>query len=210
MARVRSNHGFGVTLGQDDSFFLSDDYTGYTDPVPVATTVDTSYQNDLIPVPAAPAPPAIWVNAPAVSAPASYLLPSNMQTVKYADGSTGFFDPADGTYYDSQGNDVTGYVQNYGGAKVTGTASASQIAAAEGLSTPGAAPRVTVPGGVPGAAAGASPSLAQSIMSALTSPGVRSGTPLAYGTPTIAGMSLGSIAVLGLGALLLVSMMGRR
>ncbi len=93
------------------------------------------------------------------------LLPQNMQTVKYADGTTGFLDPSDGTYYDSQGNDVTGYVQNFGGASVTGTATAAQIAAAEGIAppstgllstitsalAPGPSPRVTVP--VPGAAA---------------------------------------------------------
>jgi hypothetical protein len=95
------------------------------------------------------------------------LLPQNMQTVKYADGTTGFLDPSDGTYYDSQGNDVTGYVQNFGGATVTGTATAAQIAAAEGISppstgilqsitsalAPGPSPRVTVP--APGAAAAA-------------------------------------------------------
>jgi len=93
------------------------------------------------------------------------LLPANMQTVRFADGSTGFLDPSDGTYYDSQGNDITGYVQNFGGATITGTATAAQIAAAEGITppsssitqaivsalAPGPSPRVTVP--VPGAVA---------------------------------------------------------
>lgn len=88
------------------------------------------------------------------------LLPASMQTVRYGDGSTGFLDPSDGTYYDSQGNDVTGYVQNYGGAAITGTATAAQIQSAEGISSASASvsnalqsifspsPRVTVPSGV--------------------------------------------------------------
>lgn len=103
------------------------------------------------------------VMVPPPVAPSSLMLPSNMSAVTFADGTKGFFDPADGTYYDSQGNDVTGYVQNFGGAKVTGAASAASIAAAEGISAsapksssgvsitlpslgPGAAPRVAAPG----------------------------------------------------------------
>ena len=88
---------------------------------------------------------------------ASTMLPQNMYAVTYGDGSTGFMDPTDGTYYDSQGNDITSYVQNFGGAKVTGTATAASIQAAEGLAAPsvlqsisnalapGPSPRVTVP-----------------------------------------------------------------
>jgi len=64
------------------------------------------------------------------------MLPAGLLSVTYADGTTGFFDPADGTYYDSQGNDITGYVQSFGGAKIGGPASAAAIAAAEGLPAP--------------------------------------------------------------------------
>src|SRR5579864_9843825 len=65
------------------------------------------------------------------------MLPAGLLTVKYPDGTTGFFDPTDGTYYDSQGNDVTGYVQNFGaaqGIEIGPPATSAQIAAAEGLS----------------------------------------------------------------------------
>lgn len=108
-----------------------------------------------MPLPLAPQP---------IVGPASgYMLPSNMMAVTFGDGTKGFLDPGDGTYYDSQGNDVTGYVANFGGAKVTGTASAASIQTAEGITpasssvaaaaikaagaalAPGPAPRVTVP-----------------------------------------------------------------
>jgi hypothetical protein len=87
-----------------------------------------------------------------------YKLPSGMLAVKFDDGTSGFLDPADGTYYDAQGNDVTGYVQNFGGAKILGPASAQAIAIAEGTDgttrvptpspaqlPPGPSPRVSVP-----------------------------------------------------------------
>jgi hypothetical protein len=82
---------------------------------------------------------------------------SGCQGVRFADGTQGFLDPADGTYYDSQGNDVTGYVQNFGGATVLGPASPADVVAAEGLPPtvvrqpspmqlpPGPSPRVSVP-----------------------------------------------------------------
>lgn len=98
------------------------------------------------------------------------MLPANMQTVRFGDGTTGFLDPSDGTYYDSQGNDVTSYVQNFGGVTVTGTATPAQIQAAEGIAppptgllqtltnalAPGPSPRVTVPGATPAPAPPAS------------------------------------------------------
>lgn len=122
------------------------------------------------------------------------MLPANLQTVKFADGTTGFLDPADGTYYDSQGNDVTGYVQNFGGATITGTATAAQIAAAEGITppsssllstitsslAPGPSPRVTVP--APGAGV-AAPALTL-------------------------GLSTETIAIAGVGLVLAMMMMG--
>ena len=108
-----------------------------------------------------PSPVPVTVPSP-LPLPSSLMLPSNMQAVTYKDGSKGFLDPADGTYYDSQGNDITGYVQNFGGAKVTGPASAAAIAAAEGIPVssgvrppvvvnlpPGPSPRVAVPGAMP-------------------------------------------------------------
>jgi hypothetical protein len=72
------------------------------------------------------------------------------QAVLFADGTHGFLDPADGTYYDSEGNDITGYVQNFGGAVVLGPADPALIRAAEGLPAPGGLPpgpssRTTVP-----------------------------------------------------------------
>jgi len=122
------------------------------------------------------------------------LLPQNMQTVKFADGTTGFLDPADGTYYDSQGNDITGYVQNFGGATITGTATAAQIAAAEGISPP-------------------SPSLTQSLVNALApgpSPRVTVPAPgAAVPAPALSlGLSTETIAIAGFGLLMMMMMMG--
>jgi len=113
--------------------------------------------------PAPPAPPSPGTPSfPVVGLPASLVsaappaydpgLPTSMLAVKFADGSNGFLDPTDGTYYDDQGDDITGYVQNFGGATVLGPASAASIAAANGVALPavvapaspaGAAPRVS-------------------------------------------------------------------
>jgi hypothetical protein len=122
-------------------------------------------------------------------------LPSNMYTVTYGDGSTGFLDPSDGTYYDSQGNDVTGYVQNYGGATVTGQATAAQIQAAEGI-------------------APAAPSLLQSITKALApgpSPRVTVPTTPAstQAMPTIGGISISTLMLGAVGLVLVMSLMNR-
>src|ERR1700685_626511 len=97
--------------------------------------------------------PASLQSAPPVVPPAyDSGLPANMLSVKFADGSIGFLDPTDGTYYDDQGDDITGYVNNFGGATVLGPASAAAIAAANGVavaavippaSPAGAAPRVS-------------------------------------------------------------------
>ncbi len=89
-------------------------------------------------------------------------LPANLLAVKFGDGTSGFLDPADGTYYDAQGNDVTGYVQNFGGTSVIGPASQASIDAANGVEPtgpthggvpqglpPGPSPRVQNPGSYP-------------------------------------------------------------
>jgi len=79
-------------------------------------------------------------------------LPANLLAVQFGDGTSGFLDPADGTYYDAQGNDVTGYVQNFGGTSVIGPASQASIDAANGVPQglpPGPSPRVTNPGSYP-------------------------------------------------------------
>ena len=76
---------------------------------------------------------------------ATAMLPQVMLAVQFDDGTKGFLDPGDGTYYDDQGNDITGYVQLFGGAKVVGQASAASIAAAEGIP----APTTGVPAGLP-------------------------------------------------------------
>src|SRR5271166_3909837 len=127
-----------------------------------------------------------------VALPSAFALPANMYAVQFGDGSTGFMDPTDGTYYDAQGNDVTSYVQNFGGAKVTGTATAAQIQSAEGIAptgllstiasalAPGPSPRVTVP-----------PT-----------------TPVAAGAvPTIGGISMETLALGGLGLLAVMMIM---
>lgn len=118
----------------------------------------------LIPAPVPGVPAGYNYQTGEVMPASQYMLPSNMLAVTFGDGTKGFLDPADGTYYDSQGNDVTGYVQNFGGAKVTGAASSGSIAAAEGISAPvpksaapalppGPAPRVTTATASPAAAA---------------------------------------------------------
>jgi hypothetical protein len=58
---------------------------------------------------------------------------SGCSSVTYGNGQTGFFDPNDGTYYDSQGNDITAQVAAYGGAKVGGAANPALVAQAEGI-----------------------------------------------------------------------------
>jgi hypothetical protein len=214
MPTVATNFGLGLALrgmGQDDDDF---DFGDYLDPTstsympttaPVAPVDLSTYLN-----PVAPAPVVGPVVSATPSLPASTLLPSNLQTVKYADGTTGFFDPADGTYYDAGGNDVTGYVSNFGGATITGTATQAQIQAAEGISpaTPGAAPKVP-------AVKTPSPSLLQSLTTALMSPAATMPTaakPATAAAPaaTIAGMNLGSIMMLGLAGLALVLVVGRK
>lgn len=200
MPVVRSHHGLGLGLvGQDDSIDLTDfgDSSYYDGSSAIDMPAST-------PVSIATLAPSPLVLAPS---PSSIMLPSNMQTVSYADGTSGFFDPADGTYYDSQGNDVSGYVSNFGGAKITGAASAAQIAAAEGISTPGAAPRVNAP--IP---TGALAQLATALVGSSTA-GAKKVTPAAppaSASGLIAGMSLSSILLLGGGALLVMAMMGGR
>lgn len=79
--------------------------------------------------------------------------PPGLLSARFADGTVGFFDPADGTYYDDQLNDITGYVQNFGGASIGGPADPRLIAAGEGITgpptytglPPGPSPRVPVP-----------------------------------------------------------------
>lgn len=110
--------------------------------------------------PAAPAPPSpgtpsfavVGLPASLVSAaPPTYDpgLPTSMLAVKFADGSSGFLDPTDGTYYDDQGDDITGYVQNFGGATVLGPASAASIAAANGVAVPAVVPPASPAGAAP-------------------------------------------------------------
>jgi hypothetical protein len=72
-----------------------------------------------------------------------------MLAVQFADGSKGFLDPTDGTYYDDQGDDITGYVQNFGGATVLGPASAASIAAANGVALPAVVPPASPAGAAP-------------------------------------------------------------
>jgi hypothetical protein len=110
--------------------------------------------------PDAPAPPSPGTPSfPVVGLPASLVsaappaydpgLPTSMLAVKFADGSTGFLDPTDGTYYDDQGDDITGYVQNFGGATVLGPASAASIAAANGVALPAVVPPASPAGAAP-------------------------------------------------------------
>src|ERR1700727_1037088 len=92
--------------------------------------------------------PAALQAAPPVVPPAyDSGLRANMLSVKFADGSIGFLDPTDGTYYDDQGDDITGYVNNFGGATVLGPASAASIAAANGMAV-----AAVVPSAAPGRA----------------------------------------------------------
>ncbi len=95
-----------------------------------------------------PGLPAALMSAP-MPAPADPGLPGGMLAVKFADGSNGFLDPTDGTYYDDQGDDVTGYVQNFGGATVLGPASAAAIAAANGVALPAIIPPASPAGAAP-------------------------------------------------------------
>ncbi len=116
-------------------------------------------------------------------------LPANMLSVKFADGSFGFLDPTDGTYYDDQGDDITGYVNNFGGAQVLGPASAASIAAANGVAV-----AAVVPAASP---AGASPRVSTSAP--------------ASASPTLAATQSDAMYVLGAGAfLLLMSLMGKK
>ncbi len=206
MPRVRAHHGLGFALlGQDDfdpSDYLPDDY-GTSSPDPMNIVSST-------PAPVFSTPTLMPVLAPSAS---SIMLPSSLQTVSYADGTKGFFDPADGTYYDSQGNDVTGYAQNFGGVKVTGTATPAQIAAAEGISTPGAAPRVAASSAT---AAIPPPSALQAFTNALFAPAATMPKPAtaaavaAAPAGTIAGMNISTLLMVGLGGLALVAVMGRK
>jgi hypothetical protein len=91
-----------------------------------------------------------------------------MLAVKFADGSNGFLDPTDGTYYDDQGDDVTGYVQNYGGATILGPASAASIAAANGVALPAVVPPQSPAGAAPRVSA--TPTALQTAIAATTQP----------------------------------------
>jgi len=129
------------------------------------------------------------------------MLPQNMLTATFADGTTGFFDPADGTYYDSQGNDVTGYVQNFGGARLGAPATPEQIAAAEGITLPTVRKpvRPTLPQLPPGPA----PRVASTPSALPSAPGLFEGTT--FGIP--------NVALLGIGGIVLVAVVaggGRR
>jgi hypothetical protein len=132
--------------------------------------------------------PAALQSAPPVVPPVyDSGLPANMLSVKFADGSMGFLDPTDGTYYDDQGDDITGYVNNFGGAQVLGPASAAQIAAANGVALPAVIPPASPAGAAPRVSA--TPTLATTLAPAAATP---------YATYAIAA---------GLG-LLVMSMMG--
>lgn len=211
MPRVRAHHGLGFHLGQDDGDF-DYDFGDYGEPSPVVDTPPSLNVVSSTPAPVFSTPTVMPVLAPTPSA-GSIMLPSNLQTVTYSDGTTGFFDPADGTYYDSQGNDVTGYAQNFGGAKITGTATPAQIAAAEGISTPGAAPRVAASSAT---SAIPPPSALQAFTSALFAPVATMAKPAtaaataAAPAGTIAGMNISTLLMLGLGGLALVAVLGRK
>lgn len=108
--------------------------------------------------PAPPAPPSpLTPNYTVAGLPAALQspgapdpgLPTSMLAVQFADGSKGFLDPTDGTYYDDQGDDITGYVQNFGGATVLGPASAASIAAANGVALPAVVPPASPAGAAP-------------------------------------------------------------
>lgn len=213
MPVVRAHHGLGFHLGQDDGgdFFDFTDVYSPPDITPPPVDLPPSPINIVssTPAPVFSETPVMPILAPAGSS--SIMLPSNLQTVSYADGTKGFFDPTDGTYYDSQGNDVTGYAQNFGGAKITGTATAAQISAAEGISTPGAAPRVAAP-----TSAIPSPGALQSLTnllfgsSAATMPKPATAAAAAAPAGTIAGMSSSTLLLLGGGLLAVVALMGRK
>jgi hypothetical protein len=129
------------------------------------------------------------------------LLPQNMLAVQYEDGTRGFLDPGDGTYYDDQGNDITGYVQNFGGAKVVGPASAASIAAAEGI----AAPSTT-----PGLPPGPSPRISTTPATASASTSVNSVLNWFTGSTLIAGVPNFALIAGGLLAVSLIGGGGRR
>jgi hypothetical protein len=206
---VRAHHGLGFHLGQDDDFDF--DFGDFSTPDPVIDTPPSMPIVSSTPAPVYPSSTVMPVLAPAPSA-SSIMLPSSLQTVSFADGTTGFFDPQDGTYYDSQGNDVTGYAQNFGGVKITGTATPAQIAAAEGISTPGAAPRVAAPA----TSAIPPPSALQALTTALfgssvaTMPKPATATAATASAGTIAGMSSSTLLLLGGGLLAVVALMGRK
>jgi len=203
---VRAHHGLGFHLGQDDDFDGMFDF-GDTPAAPVDTAPSMNIVSST-PAPVFSTPTVMPVLAPAAS---SIMLPSSLQTVSFADGTTGFFDPQDGTYYDSQGNDVSGYVQNFGGAKITGTATSAQISAAEGISTPGAAPRVAAPTSVippPSALQAFTTALFGSPVATMPKPATAAAAAAPAGT--IAGMNISTLLMLGLGGLALVAVMGRK
>jgi hypothetical protein len=127
---------------------------------------------------------------------ASMMLPQNMLAVQFDDGTTGFLDPDDGTYYDNQGNDITGYVQIFGGAKVVGPASAAAIAAAEGIPAPTSASHSTL---LPGPAPRISTTPAPSTSSVNSALNWFTGATLISGVP--------NLAVIG-GGLLVLSLIG--
>jgi hypothetical protein len=134
------SHRQGIGLGQDgtDLYSFGDPFSDPTVTTPSAPLVLSSSVND---APYAPAPMPVepWSTAPASTAgsglqtlwgPANAPVSSNaLQTVNWGNGVTGTYEAGSNTFYDSNGNPLTGAeLQQYGAFTLGAPGSASGIA----------------------------------------------------------------------------------